>query len=398
MLHVLTATLGALIASAPSVAVQESSRHQVNEHPAAILTSAGLVVAWARRAPGRAEVVYAVARDISTFSAAVGASGPLDGPEIIRPSLAARGDRVVLTWADASRGDLDVYAVTSWDAGLTFSPPLLAAGGPGRQSDPRAAMLEDGTIVIAYSDSFGTTDANDGRRSRVRIVRAAPDAAFGAPQAIGAAAPDLVFDHFPDLDGAGTSTEPLSLTLLHARATGETEVHLHRSRDGGVSFDPAIVIDAPIERELGPRVAVARRGIIAVFDALLPIAGQEFASLVIRDPQALDVRGAFVEREASTPTSVTWNSTRTLDQDRADVAADGRHVVITYVDHSIPARPRLVARSSRDGGQSFGEEVALDDDAVSPDHPSVTVRGETAVIAFEDARGGSLDVRAIVWP
>src|SRR5262249_54312708 len=156
-----------------------------------------------------------------------------------------------------------------------------------------------------------------------------------------------------------------------------TEIMLARSFDQGASFDPETAIDAPMYRDLRPRLAMSARGPFAIWDA-------------IGDGEHLDI--------AAPGRSI--NATQALDQMRGDVAAFGDRVLVAWLDHSSPGVRRIVVRDSSDGGENFGDEkiVSADDQKAEVDHPVIAVRDNAAVIIFQDARGGSWDVRATIMP
>jgi hypothetical protein len=370
--------------------------------PAAALGASGLVVTWVDRRPSKQTVVYAHARDLALFSAPFPVSDVL-GEETIRPHAAAAGLRAVITWADATRGDHDVYVAISDDGGQTFAPPMLVAGGPGGQVDPRAAVLTDGRIALTFHDGFGSTAEDDGVRWRVRAIVSDADGRFGAGVVPSGPARVEAFDVFASIDGEGTEAEPLVVAWLHEGTDGATMILAASSIDGGASFSAPMRIDSPLGRHLRPRVAVTRSAVIATFASLLPTGdAQAKAGLVLAEDRYLDVlavTSTTAGRTFLTPTLV--NDTRALTQHQVDVASAGDHVAIAWIDHSTPNARRVVVRRSSDGGVSFGAEVIVVDDAsaASSDvaHPSVAVSSDgTVVVVFEDARGGSWDVRAAI--
>lgn len=358
----------ALVLSAPAQSIPVHPASAADERdPAVVLTSQGVFVAWAASEPGKSEVRYAHSPDLAIFSAPLSVSGPIGKSETIRPHAAAAGDRAVIVWADASRGDHDVYAAISDDGGRVFQAPVLVAGGEGGQLDPRAAVLADGSIAVVFHDTFGSTGADRGLVRRIRFTSAAPNSGFSSARAVGSVDPQVAFDLFPAIS-ANSST--ITVAWLREAHDGSTQIMRAQSLDGGATFSSGEAIDSPAERELRPKIA----GELIVWDTF---AG---ADLDVRDARGL------------------LNETTALNQMKVDAAAFGARVLTAWVDHSRPAVRKIRYRQSLDGGGNFGSEVELGNDEATGEvnHPAIAVGENIAVIVYEDARGGSFDVRAAI--
>lgn len=356
MFGLVTAVAMIFAPSQPSVPVHAPSVFDETD-PTAAFTDRGLIVAWVERRPGRAEVMYSHSPDLTVFSAAISASGPTGKSEIIRPHAAARGDRAVIVWSDISRGDFDVYAAISGDGGRTFAPPILVAGGDGGQVDPRAAVLEDGTIAVVFHDSFGSSDRDRGLVRRIRLTLAAPlGGGFGAAQTIGAVDPQLAFDLFPAI---GVVSSTVTVAWLREFHDHRTEIRAASSFDGAMSFGDSRAVDTGMFRVLRPRAG----GDAIVWDFI--------------DGDSVSVAGAGILARAG-------------DRYRSDIAVFGERTGIVWVDHSTPGVRRIIFA---DPGEP--ETVVSDGDA-DVDHPAIALRDGVAVIVFQDARGGTWDVRATI--
>ncbi len=331
------------------------------------LTSEGVFVAWVRSEPGKSEVVYSHSPDLEIFAAPVSISGATGKSEVIRPHAAANGGRAVIVWADASRGDHDVYAAISDNGGQVFQAPVLVAGGEGGQLDPRAAVLEDGTIAVVFHDTFGSTFADRGLVRRIRYARAPRDGGFSSARALGTVDPQTAFDLFPAISASSSTISVVWLREAHDRST---QIMRAQSFDGGETFEAETALDSPAFRELRPKIA----GELAVWDTF--------------DGETLDIhdgRGPL-------------NETRMFDQMKVDVAAFQARLIAVWIDHSSPAVRKIRYRESLDGGQTFAAERELENDGEYSElnHPAVAVGVNVAVIVYEDAKGGTYDVRAAI--
>jgi hypothetical protein len=367
--------------------------------PAAAYSSSGLIVAYVERGPSHAQVMAAFSADGTHFDPPISVSGPTGSTEAIRPHVSASGSRAVICWADASRSDHDIYLVVSNDGGRSFSTPTLVAGGPGGQLDPRSTVLPDGTIVVAYHDSFGSSADDGGVVWRIRATKSRDGSSFAPAVALGT--PGAHYDLFAAVSGAGTSTSPLAVAWLREDFASGSAILVAQSIDGGSSFGPEARIDPPGVRHLRPRIAAEGPSMIVVFDSFLPADMQLPAGFLLPEPEYLDVHAVTstsAGRLFSAPQIA--NATRAFQQERSDVSIHGSRVVTAWIDHSMPDVRRVIARQSLDGGKSFGPELTVSEvmPGVEVHHPAVAVGPAGAVVVFEDARGGGFDVRASLLP
>jgi hypothetical protein len=171
-------------------------------------------------------------------------------PASVNPALAVRGDTVVLAWEDnrddptplrnGTPDDWGIWTATSADGGLTWSQDVRATPRRLRRDDPTpegvegnparqaaVAITDDGTVLLAYSDPFGSGAANVWVQRREAGGDWADPVPVAPPSAEWAYRPRLVVG-----DGA---------VQVVWQASDDPHWHLAsaRSTDGGRTFTPA---------------------------------------------------------------------------------------------------------------------------------------------------------------
>jgi len=147
---------------------------------AAVMTSAGPIVAYRNRSADEIRDIYVTRRVAGKWSEGVPvhsdgwkiAACPVNGP-----ALAARGDRVALAWFTAAGDAAMVKLAFSDNAGAQFSAPVRIDGGnPAGRVD--AALLEDGSALVTWVERTG------GDTAAVRVRRVARTGRVGAAMTV----------------------------------------------------------------------------------------------------------------------------------------------------------------------------------------------------------------------
>ncbi|MGA1819385.1 MAG: hypothetical protein ACMUHU_00085 [Thermoplasmatota archaeon] len=85
----------------------------------------------------------------------------LEGAAQAQPDIVASGNDVYIFWQDQRHGTWDIFSRASHDGGLTFGPEIRVddtsrtptlSDDVSSQLSPRAAIMEDGTVVVVWGD------------------------------------------------------------------------------------------------------------------------------------------------------------------------------------------------------------------------------------------------------
>jgi hypothetical protein len=141
----------------------------------AAVTSKGPIVAYRDRSPQEIRDIYVVRRVGGRWTSPTVvhndewhiAACPVNGP-----AIAARGNRVALTWFTAARDTARVNTAFSANAGASFGPPVrVDDGNPAGRVD--TVLLPDGSALVSWIERTG------GDTAAVRARRVSSRGAFG---------------------------------------------------------------------------------------------------------------------------------------------------------------------------------------------------------------------------
>ena len=306
-----------------------------------------------------------------------------------RPAIALgpKGELVV-AWQDDQRAylEFDIFAAISYDRGTTFSSPVRVSDGPdgALQFAPTVAVDALGGVYVAWQD-FRSGNGD------IRLSRASVSAfQFG---------PSVRVDD--NLGGQGTQSAP-SLAVspvgtvfiaYHDNRTGDANVYVARSTDGGATFGasvrandgtglnaaqglPSLVADG-----LGNLFLVwqdERAGDFDIYFAKSTDQGRTFTSSVRADdgPRGSPQTAPRIALGAAGTLFVTWEDGRNVDSD----------VYFTW---------------STNGGSSFAASVRVDDAGDSTTDPAYqygpqVAESRTGLVAvlWHDGRRDNGDIYA----
>lgn len=83
------------------------------------------------------------------------------------PSLAVRGDQLLLAWAVGEDDGADICVARSGDRGQRFSPPVVIEPNRSDSDAPKLAIGDDGRVQLAFAES----EAGTSSRRQVRVAR-----------------------------------------------------------------------------------------------------------------------------------------------------------------------------------------------------------------------------------
>ncbi len=297
-------------------------------------------------------------------------------------SVTSRGDLFLAAYLDRRSGDSDIRATVSQDGGLTWltASDLVVATGAAIQVEPSAAL----GMTNAYV-GYGQFSASNDRD--VYVARAAPpfttftsvradkdatgaDAFFIRSAVAQAGAPDKIVVVWESLKGSGSSVT--------------TDVYLQASVDGGVTWKATDV-------RVNSVVGVAELPVLATDGA-----GRAF--IAWRDQRAGNAEvyadvynfatGALAGNKAISGGHPSQAITISAD-------AGNPNVYIAWTDLRAQKKAIRVNRSTNFGAAFAADGVIVNPDSTfaDADAPALIARAGKVVVAWEDTRNGSADIR-----
>lgn len=294
------------------------------------------------------------------WSAPVQVDGDTSGAEKIAgesnntPGVFVSGDRIYTLWIDERNGstDDDLYFAHSADRGLTWSEQRLDKGVPGGGS----------TSVASYACAV-TSDAQGDHVYIAIELNSFPSPIYLAASHDGGVTfdptvPLSTLNGIADIDSFTLAADGLDVYVAfsddRAGASASDDLWLRRSTDGGVSFGPAVQVDAsgPLVGDLvqAPSLSVlGNRVAVAWLEELSDPTNEEVHVAV-----SIDGGASFLaDRRVDTIDATLF------DADDPEVRLCGADsVIVTWTDNRSGANVAQV-RSSTDDGLSYGAELAL---------------------------------------
>jgi hypothetical protein len=334
----------------------------------------------------------------------------LDGHTNATPSLAARGDRVVLTWT-ASQPDgsgADVFAAVSTDGGRTFGAPVRVNDRPGTarnsgEQAPRVA-IDDDTIAVVWAAKQGSTSdvmyarSTDGGRTFSRGQAVHPAGLSGLRGWASIAIDRDRHIHVLWLDGrnaTATPAMPMQMPMSHAAHVHGGDHALDTSSPRQDLFHATIDPDGLISERL-----VAADVCFCCKTAVVPRPdGSTFVAWRHIFPgSARDIGSALLLPASDAPAAIArvsedhWHLEACPDDGPAAVVdrTGGVHVAWpTLVDGH-----KAVFYAHAADGRTFSARERVDaDDANDANHPQIALTtGGRVVVLWDEATSGGTAV------
>jgi hypothetical protein len=272
--------------------------------------------------------------------------------ENIGRCIAVSGDSVHVVWSDAKMGGSTVYYRHSFDAGITWSAPILIPGA-SELADFTSIAVSGNTVHVTYRDqvsgvykSYYSRSTDGGTTWDARVLLG-------------------TYYFWPSIACDG----PNVFVGLNSSVTGNSEVWLRRSTDNGATWDSAIQISRALGRSEDQSVATS--------------AGHVY--LVWNDNR--DSMNGVPKMQAyyrhSSNNGVTWGSETLLNQPPTGsyfpfISADGSNVDFTWGDRR--GQFQVFYKHSSDHGATWSSEQLLSSPTLVGAYPMVVRRGSNVYL------------------
>ena len=141
------------------------------------------------------------------------------------PQIASEGNKTFVVWQDNTTGNNEIYLKRSTDGGIRFSAKKNISSSIGDSQFPQIASEGNKTFVVWQDNTTGNNEIYL-KRSTDGGIR------FSAKKNISSSIGD---SQFPQIASEGNKT----FVVWQDNTTGNNEIYLKRSTDGGISFyDP----------------------------------------------------------------------------------------------------------------------------------------------------------------
>jgi hypothetical protein len=322
-------------------------------------------------------------------------------------SAAASGDRVVAVWAAAKNGSTDIVAVTSEDAGATFSAPIRVNDLPGDarvngEQPPRVAVAGRQVVVVWQSRRTGQPEVRAARSTDAGLsfAKAVTVHASGLTGSRGwssvAVAPNGEA-HLAWLDtrnGAPPAKKDGAAATAHQHGASSARQDVFHAvwRPDGEPVEGAVTTSVCFCCKTS--TAVTRDGATLVgFRHIYPANLRDMAV----------ARSTGEDHPFDAPVRVSqdgWELTGCPEDGPALAVDDNNLIHIAWPTITGPdaARKGIFYASSLDEGRSFGPRTRLDDgtDVKHAQHPQLAAAGLSVIAVWDESSSAGTRIRARV--
>lgn len=272
------------------------------------------------------------------------------------PQVAAAGSNVYVVWEDGTPGNAEVFFAKSTDSGASFSDAENISNTVSLSSNPMIALTGSSGIAVVWTESLSLTNfeifaitSDDGGQSFGDVMN--------------------VSDNDKESRAASVASVGEDIYLVWQDATsGNLEIMLAKSSDGGSSFDDPVNVSNTAGKSSAPQIAASGDNISVLWqeDTKIRLAG-------------------------SADGGSSFGSAKTLGQAdsllKPQIAASGNSVFVASGEND----DIMLVRSS-DSGASLGSSINISNNDGVSSTPAIAVSGNNIYLAWQDSTSGNSDI------
>ena len=297
--------------------------------------------------------------------------------ESYRAQILVDGDYVYLVWTDKTPGNADVFFARSLDGGKNFETPINLSNNNGSSAFPRLAVSGANVYVTWYDYSPGQSDIffarSKDRGASFESVNLSNNtqASYNPWIATSGNNVFVVWNNGGKSQEIVINGEKRIIDVL----TGESEILLARSSDGGSTFE-TINISNTEDMSWNPRIAVAGSDIyVAWNEGVSPLTEIFFA------------KGSDYGASFSEPVNLSRSNGTSMD---AGIAVSNDKIYITWMETSSENSEIFFSKSD-DSGMTFSTPINLSDSVgksnIVRDAEIASYENNAYVVWYDDTSG-----------
>ena len=157
------------------------------------------------------------------------------------PQIASEGNKTFVVWQDNTTGNNEIYLKRSTDGGISFDSKKNISSSIGDSQFPQIASEGNKTFVVWQDNTTGNNEIYLKRSTDGGI-------SFDSKKNISSSIGD---SQFPQIASEGNKT----FVVWQDNTTGNNEIYLKRSTDGGIRFSAKKNISSSIGDSQFPQIA-----------------------------------------------------------------------------------------------------------------------------------------------
>lgn len=284
-----------------------------------------------------------------------------------RVQIFVNGNDVYSVWTDNTPGNNEIFFAKSTDYGNSFDSPINLSQNNGSSAFPRLVVSESNVYIVWYDYSLGQSDiffARSNDKGKTFNVTSFTNSVPSYNPWIGTSS-NFVYLVFNDGGRTTTVEFPSGEKRLVDLNTGEEELIIGRSEDGGESFEFINLSDSPGITSWNARIKVSGPNVFVVWNEMVNKESEIFFSM------STDNGKTFSE-----PINVSNNTKESID---AGLAVSENNIYLIW-NQKTPDSIDIFFTKSTDYGNIFSTPINLSNSL------SVSAIGRDLSIAVSDEK------------
>ncbi len=284
-----------------------------------------------------------------------------------RVQIFVNGNDVYSVWTDNTPGNNEIFFAKSTDYGNSFDSPINLSQNNGSSAFPRLVVSESNVYIVWYDYSLGQSDiffARSNDKGKTFNVTSFTNSVPSYNPWIGTSS-NFVYLVFNDGGRTTTVEFPSGEKRLVDLSTGEEELIIGRSEDGGESFEFINLSNSPGIISWNARIKVSGPNVFVVWNEMVNKESEIFFSV------STDNGKTFSE-----PINVSNNTKESID---AGLAVSENNIYLIW-NQKTPDSIDIFFTKSTDYGNIFSTPINLSNSL------SVSAIGRDLSIAVSDEK------------
>lgn len=297
-----------------------------------------------------------------------------------RVQIFVNGNDVYSVWTDNTPGNNEIFFAKSTDYGNSFDSPINLSQNNGSSAFPRLVVSESNVYIVWYDYSLGQSDiffARSNDKGKTFNVTSFTNSVPSYNPWIGTSS-NFVYLVFNDGGRTTTVEFPSGEKRLVDLSTGEEELIIGRSEDGGESFEFINLSDSPGIISWNARIKVSGPNVFVVWNEMVNKESEIFFSV------STDNGKTFSE-----PINVSNNTKESID---AGLAVSENNIYLIW-NQKTPDSIDIFFTKSTDYGNIFSTPINLSNSlsvsAISRDLSIAVSDEKLFVVWYTDSKENS---------
>ena len=279
------------------------------------------------------------------------------------PQIESEGNRTFVVWQDNTTGNNEIYLKRSTDGGVSFDAKKNMSNNAGDSQFPQIESEGNRTFVVWQDNTTGNNEIYLKRSTDGGV-------SFDAKKNMSNNAGD---SQFPQIESEGNRT----FVVWQDNTTGNNEIYLKRSTDGGVSFDA--------KKNMSNNAG----------DSQFPqIESEGNRTFVVWQDNTTGNNEIYLKR--STDGGVRFVAKKNMSNNAGDsqfpqIESEGNRTFVVWQDNTT-GNNEIYLKRSTDGGVRFVAKKNMSNNAGDSQFPQIESEGNRTFVVWQDNTTGNNEI------